>query len=279
MANFKNNPFGFRPVGTLTAATYTGATVSFPIIPSAGGVNPIFIGDLVCFDGSGGIRSFNTANDFAAATIPKAVGVFAGCQYSTNTNNDYPHISKSWPGAAAVGGANAIVGGLAEAMVICDPNVIYEIQCSSSVAANNYAGMSRAAVGTTGYLGLGLWNTGANGAVFSAGFYPDGTAVTQNPLTGDSQTQQSAIYLDIGGGGGGATGIGVVPGAGKLQVIIIGLSTMGQPNANTSVALSNNYASSSMYSVLGGQNIVTSNTFNIARVRLNYGLFTRGCVA
>ena len=109
-------PFGakavFHPSGTIRTET---------VYPTVSTNAAIYKGDLVKYDGTTGVVVVSGAND-------ASIGVFDGCRYNDVTGK--PTYSPYWPGSTS--GATNI-----EYYLITDQMVVYEIQCSGSLAATS----------------------------------------------------------------------------------------------------------------------------------------------
>jgi len=156
MAYGTNAPFGLRPISSITGGSWTEKVNEYYISSTnANGVttgyaNSIFTGDPVVFNTSrsnannaftataGTIAVYNpTYADAAPSTFAVApiLGVFMGCEYlSTITATNNLIKSPYWPG-----GAQIVPGSYIKAYVIDDPEVVYDIQMSTHIAANGNA--------------------------------------------------------------------------------------------------------------------------------------------
>jgi hypothetical protein len=121
MANV-NSPCGLRPVRYLSGVSWNGATNDYPI---ASGYNTnLMNGDPVKLVANGTIER-------AAAGDP-ILGVFQGCTYSdpaTVNQATKAFQQKYWPAGTVADDAMAVV--------VDDPNVIFEVQASASAAATD----------------------------------------------------------------------------------------------------------------------------------------------
>ncbi len=124
MAN-KNAPFGFRPARHLTGGTIREAKYN---IASALAAN-IGVGSIVVETGTSGAngRPYITL----AAADGAQTGVFMGVKYRDPNTGDVVY-ARRW-----VSGQTTFNSEDAEAIVIDDPAVVYEIQMSGALAAAN----------------------------------------------------------------------------------------------------------------------------------------------
>lgn len=112
-----NAPAGLKPLRSLSGGSITQNAYSIDSTYAT----PIFRGDVVEMTGTGK----NIAK--AAAGNTDNCGVFMGCSWVTAQGK--PEWSPCWPGVSD--GKTSI-----EALVIDDPNVIFEIQADGCVAAD-----------------------------------------------------------------------------------------------------------------------------------------------
>lgn len=123
------SPYGFKAVNEIGGLPYAGSTRTFLINPS-GYANNIFNGSLV-FVGSDGYLQLVTAsgadgttNAFpAGTTLTGAVGVFVGCSYYNAQGQLI--FSQYYP---------ANTTGVVQAMVVDDPNVVFQVQADGAIA-------------------------------------------------------------------------------------------------------------------------------------------------
>lgn len=123
------SPYGFKAVNEIGGLPYAGSTRTFLINP-AGYSNNIFNGSLVYVATNGYLQlvtadgSDGTTNAFpAGTTLTGATGVFVGCSY---VNAQGQQIwSQYYP---------ANTTGVVTAMVVDDPNVVFQVQADGSVA-------------------------------------------------------------------------------------------------------------------------------------------------
>jgi hypothetical protein len=123
------SPYGFKAVNEIGGLPYAGSTRTFLIDP-AGYATNIFNGSLVYVNSSGYLNlvtadgSDGTTNAFpAGTTLTGAVGVFVGCSYYNAQGQLI--FSQYYPSGTT---------GVVKAMVVDDPNVVFQCQANGSVA-------------------------------------------------------------------------------------------------------------------------------------------------
>ena len=123
------SPYGLKPVNEIGGLPYAGSTRTFLIDP-AGYATNIFNGSLVYVNSSGYLNlvtadgSDGTTNAFpAGTTLTGAVGVFVGCSYYNAQGQLI--FSQYYPSGTT---------GVVKAMVVDDPNVVFQCQANGSVA-------------------------------------------------------------------------------------------------------------------------------------------------
>ena len=123
------SPYGFKAVNEIGGLPYAGSTRTFLIDPAGYNTN-IFNGSLVYVNSSGYLNlvtadgSDGTTNAFpAGTTLTGAVGVFVGCSYYNAQGQLI--FSQYYP---------ANTTGVVKAMVVDDPNVVFQCQANGSVA-------------------------------------------------------------------------------------------------------------------------------------------------
>lgn len=140
-----NAPNGLVPVNTGNGNTWNGQTTAYPITATYN--TALFTGDTV---------TLGTAGTVIASVASQAVlGVFAGCEYITNSNKytiRYPY----WPGNPGV-----VSGTQPVAYVIDDPRVRFTVQEASAAGASGTP-LTQAVVGNNADIVLSTGNT-ANG--------------------------------------------------------------------------------------------------------------------
>ena len=119
-------PYGLRPVKRVDGMPYAGATETFLIDP-AGEATNIFYGQVVIIGADGYIAiSTATGADITTNNLGGngigAIGVFVGCEY-VNAQGQVIH-SQYYPSGTT---------GVVKAMVVTDPNVVFQAQCDGSV--------------------------------------------------------------------------------------------------------------------------------------------------
>lgn len=118
MANV-NRPLGLKPMRKLGGGCVV--TNAYSIASEYG--TSIYTGDPVMMTGTG------KDIEIAPAGTVNAIGVFVGCKYVA-ANGDIK-ISNYWPASTAL-----LSGTTCEALVIDDPNVIFEMQADTAAAAD-----------------------------------------------------------------------------------------------------------------------------------------------
>ena len=228
MAYGVNAPFGLRPISSITGGSWTEKVNEYYIYATADGATTygtsIFTGDPVIFNTTranliaggnknlgGSIARYNpeftdgTPSTFSAVPL---LGVFVGCEYTSVVNGTNNLIKSAfWPANTAV-----VPGSVIKAYVIDDPNVVYDIQVSTSIDANANAFVSfpnfpnannNAADGTVKAGGFGsnfALNIGGGtnfDTVINTYTQATGNTYANNPATGSTLTGQSAFYLDV----------------------------------------------------------------------------------
>lgn len=229
MAYGVNAPFGLRPISSITGGSWTEKVNEYFIYASADGTvtyaNSIFTGDPVVWATSNGGTAANGIagtiavynpdyTDGTPATFPGTgaapiLGVFMGCEYlSTVTGTNNLIKSAYWPG----GGAQVVPGTFIKAYVIDDPNVVYDVQVSTNIAANGNAFVGNPifpntnATGGAPFAHAGSFGSnfalmvGGGGnfqTVVNAYTTITGNTYANNPATGSTLTGQSAFYLCV----------------------------------------------------------------------------------
>jgi hypothetical protein len=106
-------PFGFRPIRRIDGAAWSSNITTRKMQNNAAALNR---GDLVIALADG------TVAIAAPAAGHVVLGVFVGCHYLSNALG-YPIWTNYWPGAGAIG--------LVDAMIVDDPNVVFEAQANA----------------------------------------------------------------------------------------------------------------------------------------------------
>lgn len=224
MAYGVNAPFGLRPISSITGGSWTEKVNEYYIYTDPDGANSynvsIFTGDPVVFTptaanittGNPNVGGFitrylpaftdGTPSTFSALPL---LGVFVGCEYISVVNGTNSLIKSAfWPASTAV-----VPGTLIKAFVIDDPNVVYDIQVSTSIdAATNAFVASPTFPNKNATYGNGVGGFGSNFAlnigggadfntVTNAYTTATGNKYANNPATGSTLTGQSAFYLDV----------------------------------------------------------------------------------
>jgi len=212
MAYGLNAPFGLRPHSSINGGAWTERITEYPIYASADGTTTyaqsLFMNDPVVFTTNrlkaGSIElyypNFNNANPSTFSTVP-LLGTFRGCRY-TDVNRNVVS-SPIWPGATLVYPGTTIT-----ALIADDPNIVYEIQISTSrdAAANAFVANPyfptayNANLTRNGHIGSNFALNIAGGTNFTTvtNAYTAATGKTynNNPATGNVSTGLSGFYLD-----------------------------------------------------------------------------------
>lgn len=161
MANV-NKPYGLRPQGNLSA---TGAQKQYGYQIADNQSGAIYQGDLVTLSGGYIVK-------FDATLHTAAVGVFNGCNYIDPTTKK-PTWKNYYPGSVD------ITQGVITADVLDDPNQLFSIQASGSIAQTQI---------------------GLNAAIlYGAGSTTSGVSGTQLNSTGIANTNAAGLVLKIVG--------------------------------------------------------------------------------
>ena len=204
MAYGVNAPFGLRPLQSISGGSWTEKVNEYFIYTSADGDVTydvsIFEGDPVVCSPVGNrsttiaryLPNFADATPSTFSTLP-ILGVFVSCQYFDVSNKLIQ--SPFWPGATRVYPNSYI-----KAYVLDDPDVVFDIQVSTSIAANGDAFVASPTfpnvntnVGLNGGFGSNFaLNIGGGG-----NFQTVNPTYANNPTGGSLQTGQSAFYLDV----------------------------------------------------------------------------------
>lgn len=196
-----NAPFGIKPVRTLSGTTWNGQLEEYEIYPTL--EMDLYTNDPVSFDAV-----------FSNATTPQPgylyyagektvtntdikitplVGSFQGCKYIDVKGK--PVYSPCWLGKTPIYPNTKVVG-----LVAADPNLVYQVQVSNSVAPNpnngDYLGVPRSS--------LGIWGRYDDASAlrtktpFLLNFGPATDTPNGNPPTrGNPSTGLSYTYLDL----------------------------------------------------------------------------------
>lgn len=226
MAYGTNAPFGLRPMNSLAGGSWTEKVNEYKIYASADGTSTyavsLFTGDPVQWGTSvattptttglvGTIAlyspTFADATPSTFSTVP-ILGIFMGCRYqAANSVSSTPYIaSPYWPASAQVKPGTSII-----AYVLDDPNVIFDIQVSTHIAAAANAFVGNPIFPNTNVTGAAspfqyagtfgrnfALNVGGGGNFGTVPTLADPTVnYTDNPANGSTLTGQSAYYLDV----------------------------------------------------------------------------------
>jgi hypothetical protein len=226
MAYGTNAPFGLRPMNSLAGGSWTEKVNEYKIYASADGTSTyavsLFTGDPVQWGTSvvntptttglvGTIAlyapTFADATPSTFSTVP-ILGIFMGCRYqAANSVSSTPYIaSPYWPASAQVKPGTAII-----AYVLDDPNVIFDIQVSTHIAAAANVFVGNPIFPNTNVTGAAspfqyagtfgrnfALNVGGGANFDTVPTLADPTVnYTNNPATGSTLTGQSAFYLDV----------------------------------------------------------------------------------
>lgn len=195
MAYGTNAPFGLRPFSSISGGSWTEKTNQYTIYADPTGAttyaNSIFTGDPVVFAPTlaqgNNIAVYLPARTVGTPTTYSAIpllGVFQGCEYTLP--NGTLVKSPYWPGGTAVRAGSVI-----KCLVIDDPDVVYDIQVSTSgdVLANaNFPTINATATTYPAFFGRNLaLDIGVDGD-------PAQHLNVFNPTSGSTLTGQSAFY-------------------------------------------------------------------------------------
>lgn len=167
-----NAPVGLVPTNYSLGAIWNGTLNEYPIL--SGYATSLFQGDPV--------KQLNNGTIGIGVASTAIVGVFQGCTYFDSLGNF--QASPYWPASTATLGTQN-----ANALICDDPNVLFNIQVSTSSTAN-----------PTVPVGLALTDFN-NNASFAIGggthFNANVPPIPNNPLTGNTRNGNSGYYLDI----------------------------------------------------------------------------------
>lgn len=215
MANGINAPFGLKAISAITGGDWSEKTNIYNLYTSDDGITTydtnIFTGDPVQMntdvDQIGTIAQYNpeftvgTPSTFSETAI---LGVFQGCEYTDTTGR---LVRKPyWPANTQVQAGSSI-----RAFIADDPDIVWEIQVSTSTDANNNAFTGKpfipvenpddslaGSIGSNFGLNIGEGNNfdtiTADGNPIAVG--NPSLGYKNNPASGDTQTGRSAFYLD-----------------------------------------------------------------------------------
>jgi len=123
-----NAPLGLQACSYGLNAPWTGAVqiYNIPIVsPTVGYATNLFLGDLVTFN-NGFLNKYTPGGGLATAPI----GVYWGCTFTDGSG--VVQIQKYWPASQSI-----MAGSYPIANVITDPNAIFTIQLSNTLAWSN----------------------------------------------------------------------------------------------------------------------------------------------
>ena len=148
-------PYGLRAVNHLGGTPYAGSTRMYPIA-SATAIN-IYYGSVVSVLGTGFVSPNLTVGTAAAPFVAGTVGVFVGCTF-TDPGTGNVTFRQNWP--------TGTVTADAQAYVIDDPAVIFQVQANGAVTAADLGQCCSIIAQTTntGNLTSGNSTTAANAA-------------------------------------------------------------------------------------------------------------------
>lgn len=197
MAYGTNAPFGLRPLSSINGGSWTEKTNEYTIYADANGAsyaNSIFTGDPVVFaptlaQGNNiavylPAKVTNTPSTFSPLPI---LGAFQGCEYTLP--NGTVVKSPYWPGGTVV-----LAGSVIKCLVIDDPDVVYDIQVSTT--GDVLANARFPTVNVTG--GTPFLYPAWFGRNLALAIGNDGDPAPHlnviNPISGSTLTGQSAFY-------------------------------------------------------------------------------------
>lgn len=141
-------PYGLRPVNILGGSPNSGALRLYPIL--SGYNTGMFYGDAVLLGTNGTIQKFTGTT----TASPPPVGVFMGCEYMSATQGLLNR--NQW-----TAGTSVPSGTTAWAYVVEDPDMLFEIQASGSLALNS-VGANAAIVQGSGSTATGISGVALN---------------------------------------------------------------------------------------------------------------------
>ena len=152
------SPYGLRAVNHLGGTPYAGSTRMYPIA-SATAIN-IYYGSVVSVLGTGFVSPNLTVGTAAAPFVAGTVGVFVGVTY-TDPGSNQVVFRQNWP--------TGTVTADAQAYVIDDPAVIFQVQANGAVTAADLGQCCSILAQTTntGTLSSGNSTTAVNSATLS----------------------------------------------------------------------------------------------------------------
>ena len=152
------SPYGLRAVNHLGGTPYAGSTRMYPI--ASGTATNIYYGDVVNVLASGFLTQNVTTGAVAAPFVVGTVGVFVGCTF-TDPNSGNVVFRQNWP--------TGTVAADAQAYVVDDPAVIFQVQANGAVTAADLGQCCSILAQTTntGNLTSGNSTTAVNAATLS----------------------------------------------------------------------------------------------------------------
>lgn len=171
--NGTNSPTGLQSRFTNVSSTLSGQQFNASI--ASGYATGLFSGDPVALSGGSLV--------ICPAGTP-ALGVFGGCTFTDTLGNYF--TQPFWPAGQTTLGSVA-----ATATIITDPNILFDIQASTSQNVS-IAG----ATITAAQIGLNA-NFALAGGPAGANLTTGGITYAANPTTGNTRTGLSGYYLDV----------------------------------------------------------------------------------
>lgn len=192
MSYGQNLPWGLRAVKHLLGSPFTANLDTYPI--ASGYVNNIFQGDPVVLY-QGYLVSWYDTNVVANRLTCPILGVFNGCSFSVSGAANVDPASpgeKYWPAGQVTFGAQPGIG-----FVFTDPNIVYNVQCNTTVTQAQIGGTAAIAVSLNGSTVLGNTNTGISQAYLDGGTTVNPGTATANvmirgfvPVSGNTSSVQ-----------------------------------------------------------------------------------------
>jgi hypothetical protein len=182
------SPYGLRAVNEIGGLPYAGSTRTFLINP-AGYSNNIFNGSVVFVGDDGylqlvtGTGADGTTNSFPGnGTLTGAVGVFVGCSYYNAQGQLI--FSQYYPASTT---------GVVKAMVIDDPDVVFQVQAAGTISQTelgNNVYLANAQSTSTGSTTTGNSNVAVNATAITttAAFRVIGFVESTTSSVGDAYT-------------------------------------------------------------------------------------------
>jgi len=117
------SPYGLKAVNHLGGTPYVGSTRMYPML--SGLATNIYYGDVVNVQDTGLLTQNTTTGAVGAPFVAGTVGVFVGCTF-TDPNSGNVTFRQNWP--------TGTVTADAQAYVIDDPAVIFQVQANGTLA-------------------------------------------------------------------------------------------------------------------------------------------------